>query len=65
MTCLSPSYSIGPLLFFTKEVLMESRRHSGPVIIRFNNVQEVVDITMKIELKYFVMRLLYSRNLEV
>lgn len=32
----------------------------NPVIIRFNDVNEMVDLTYRIELKYFMLKLLYS-----
>lgn len=32
----------------------------NPVIIRFKDVNEMVDLTYRIELKYFMLKLLYS-----
>jgi hypothetical protein len=39
---------------------MESKKSAGPVIIRFANPQEAIDLTIRIELKYFLAKLLYS-----
>lgn len=45
---------------------MESKRTAGPVIIRFRDHKEMVDLTIRIELKYFLAKLLYSHyNREV
>ena len=43
-------------LRFAKEALMEKRK----LIIRFNNPQEMVDVTIRMELKYFIAKLMYS-----
>lgn len=47
-------------VILTKEVLMENRRRSAPVAIRFANRQEAIDLTTKIEFKYFMAKLLFS-----
>lgn len=49
-----------------KEVLMESSYKAGPVIIRFQSREEAINLKIKIELKYFIMKLLYAHyNREV
>lgn len=40
---------------------MEQRK-KRPVLIRFNSQQEALDMYMRIELKYFLARLLYTRR---
>lgn len=39
---------------------MESKKSAGPVIIHFANPQEAIDLAIRIELKYFLAKLLYS-----
>lgn len=38
-------------------------RKAGPVIIRFSDHNEMVDLTFRIELKYFLAKLLHTRQL--
>lgn len=49
-----------PCNLTTKEVFMESKKSAGPVIIHFANPQEAIDLAIRIELKYFLAKLLYS-----
>lgn len=61
MTYQSPFKLVTSLVlqFFKKEVLMENRKDSGSISIRFNSRKEAVDLAVKIELKYFMARLLF------
>lgn len=59
MTSISTHKNILSIIKSTKEVLMENRSSSGPVIIRFANTQDVIDYTYRLELKCFLARLLY------
>lgn len=44
---------------------MESKKDARPIVIRFKDTKELVDFTLRMELKYFLMALLYShRNRE-
>lgn len=36
------------------------KRQTRPVLIRFNNHKEAVDLYIRIELKYFLKKLLYT-----
>ena len=42
-----------------KEVLMDQQKR--PVLIRFETRKEAVDLYVRIELKYFLAKLLFSR----
>ena len=42
------------------------KRPAGPVIIRFNSRKEAIDLAIKINFKYFMLKLLYAHyNREV
>lgn len=45
--------------FLAKDSNMANRAKS-PIIIRFSSPKEAIDLSMKIELKYFIARLLYT-----
>ena len=36
------------------------RKNAGPVIIHFNDHKEMIDLNIRIELKYFLAKLLYT-----
>lgn len=36
------------------------KRAKRPVVIRFSSTKEMVDITIKMELKYFLAKLIYA-----
>lgn len=60
MTYLSPIQSTGLLVLnLQKEVLMD-KRSNRPVVIRFSSPKECIDYTIKMELKYFLAKLIYS-----
>lgn len=40
------------------------KRPAGPVIIRFKDHNEMVDLTIRMELKYFMAKLLYSSYIQ-
>ena len=44
----------------TCEDIMEKSRERRPVHFNFNNEQEMVDLYIRINLKYFLLKLLYT-----
>jgi hypothetical protein len=39
---------------------MDDKKKARPILIRFSSTQELIDYTIRMELKYFVAKLLYS-----
>lgn len=39
---------------------MEGKKDARPIRIRFSSTQEMVDYTIRMELKYFLMKLIYN-----
>lgn len=58
MTTYSPIQLSTSLAISNRGNIME-KRHKRPILIRFNSNKEAVDIYVRIELKYFLAKLLY------
>lgn len=61
MTYLSPIFkSLVPFCPKSKKEVLMDTRAKGPVVIRFSSPKECIDYTIKMELKYFLARLIFA-----